>query len=162
MLANTTLTVSEDVLEIFNDPDISFKKILIALATEFGEDATLQTVHQAFQDNKPVAEHMIGGVRYLAGYRGRFMQSEGTIEAKLIQVVENGTNIKCMFNPIDSGVFVYYNFLKVDIKADQVVKLTGHLNKKFTIEIKHEIIPATGDKHAIVAVASGIEDLLEE
>lgn len=149
---NTTVTVTPNTLEIFRDPE--FESVLKTLATEFGENATLKTVNTAFQDNKPVPEKIINGRRYLAGYRGRLMLPEMRTKAKLIDIKETKDLVKLMFNPEGTQVFVYHNVPKNDLSVTQVVRLaTTLLNNTFDFDIviKHETIPATGDKHAIIS-----------
>jgi len=155
----TQQTVSPEIKEIFQDPD--FESLLKTLATEFGEDITLKSVNFLFQQNRPVPEKLINGVNYSAGYRGQYMVAEGKHTGKLIDIKQSGSNCKLMFDLDDKQVFLYHNFPKDGLKVEQVVSLAESRGKAFDVVVKHETIPQTGDKHAVIEFVTGLSDVLK-
>lgn len=155
----TQQTVSSEVKEIFQDPD--FEGLLKKLASEFGKDATLESINFWFQQNRPVPEKLINGKRFFAGYRGAKMVSEGNHSGKLIDITQNGSNCKLMFSIDGNNTFLYHNFPKEGLKVEQIVRLAGEINEIFPVTVKHDVIPQTGDKHAIVSEVQGLREILE-
>lgn len=151
-------TVSQEVREIFEEPD--FAKILKTLAEEFGENTTLKTIYNSYEQNRPAPEKLINGKRYIAGYRGAKMVSEGTHSGKLLEIKQNGSNCKLMFSIDGLNVFLYHTFPREQLKIEQIVKLGSIIGEVFAINVKHDVIPTTGDKHAVIDKVTGLKDVL--
>ena len=165
----TTTTVSEEVKELlFEDPD--FESTLKLLASEFGPEATLQKVNKVFQSNRTVPEKEINGHKYRAGYKGPNMVPEGFHKGTLIDITQNGPNCKLLFvmdathnkSPNYKGVFLYHNMPKDSLKVEHIVKLSKFINDDFAVRVKHETIPQTGDKHAVVERVEGLDTVLNK
>ena len=158
-------TISPEVQELFDDPD--FEAILKTLASEFGEDITLNKLNKFYQKNKPVPHKDINGKDCAAGYTGRYMVREGHHKATLVDVKQNGPNCKLMFlmEPPPASdcdaVFIYHNLPKETLKVEQIVRLGKAINDDFAVYVKHDTIPQTGDKHALIERVEGLDLLLK-
>lgn len=151
-------TVSHEVREIFDNPD--FAKLLKTLAEEFGENATLKTVYNSYEQNQPVPEQFVNGKRYVAGYRGAKMVSEGKHSGKLINIKQNGSQCKLMFAIDGHNIFLYHNFPKDQLKIEQILKLGAAVGDLFPVDVKYDVIPTTGDKHAVISSVKGLKEVL--
>lgn len=147
-------TISEEVKEIFDDPEVKLGTVLRTLATEFGEDATLKDVNAAFQANRPLPSHTINGETFVAGYRGEDIISEGQhSNAKLINLKQSGEFCKGMF-AFPSGQFLYWSTLKEELKVEQIVRLAQQIGSTFDVTVSHDVVPTTGERHAKIVLVS--------
>lgn len=143
-------TISEEVKDIFDDPDLKFGSILRILAIEFGEEASLQKINKIFQDSRPLPTHTINGETFVAGYRGPNIISEGKHnKVKLVELKQSGVFCKGMF-VFSTGQFLYWSFPREEMRIEEIVDLSKKLNEEFTVDVKHEIIKLTGESHAKV------------
>ena len=144
------MKISEEVKEIFDDPDFGFGSILRVLATELGGDITLKEVNEIYQASRPLPTREINGETFVAGYRGPNIMPEGThINAKLVDIKQSGEKCKLLF-VFPSSQFLYFSLPKDNLRVEGIVSLAKKLNQNFTAKVQHEIIPATGEKHAVV------------
>jgi len=151
-------TVNPEVKEIFQDSD--FEKTLKTLATEFGETTTLKQINYWLEQNREMPERLVNNKKYVAGYRGSKMVSEGDHKGTLIEIKQNGTQCKLMFDIDKGNVFLYHNFPRENLKVEQIVSLAQNVGNVFNVIVKHETIPQTGDKHAVVSEVVGLEEVL--
>lgn len=153
-------TVSSEVKEIFSDPE--FEKTLKVLASELGEETTLKSLYFWYQQNKQMPTKVINGAIYEAGYSGGHMVTEGHHRGELLDIKEYGQTCKLTFGINDKRVYLYHNFPKDDLKIEQFIKLSKSVGDFFPVVVKHETIPTTGDKHAVVAEVMGLKELLKD
>lgn len=150
-------TISNEVKAVFEDPD--FERNLKILASEFGEDTSLAQVNFWFQQSRPVPEKLVDGKRYVAGYRGARMVSEGKHSGKLIQIRQEGNFCKLMFAVNGLNVFLYHNIAKDKVDINQTVNMTKAIGEIFPIEVNHETVPQTGDRHAVIVKVNGLDEI---
>lgn len=137
--------VSEEVLEIFNEPD--FEKTLKLLAVEFTSDATLKNVYDSFQENRKVPVRTINGVEFKAGYHT--IQS-GTHTATLLEIKKFGQVCKFMFG-FTGNKFLYYNYPLDKLRIEDILKLANFLQRTLTVVVSEDIVSGTGDCHMVVS-----------
>lgn len=150
----TTTNISEEIKEIFEDPDIKFGSILRTLAMELSSNMTLGELNDIFQASRPLPSHNINGETFVAGYKGTNIILEGKqANAKLVSLKQNGDFCKAMF-VFPTGQFLYWSSPKEELRIEQIVQLAQQMGNEFNVEVKHEIIPSTGEKHAKIVGVS--------
>jgi len=138
--------INEDLREIFEEADPNFEKIIKVLAENFGKDATLDTIHNAYIETKLPAK-TINGVKYLAGYKGPHKISDGWHQATLLDVV-CGPKSSCKLMFAANGRFIYETLL--DFSTNSVISYTKRIGKLYSILVISEKIENTGEYHAVV------------
>lgn len=144
-------TISEEIKEIFDDPDVKFGSVIRTLAMEFGQEATLKDINNIFQASRPLPSRTIDGETFMAGYRGESMVEEGEYtDVKLVEIRQNGDMCKAMF-AFSSGQFLYWSVPKDDLRIEQIVSLAQRIGDTFTVQVAHDVIKSTGEKHAKIS-----------
>jgi hypothetical protein len=149
------MQISDETKELFKDPD--FEKLLKTLATDFGGDASLAAIYEAYQMHRPVPEQVVNGKSYKAGYH---TVAAGSYIGTLIDIRQHGAVCKLMFAVGDTESFLYYNYPLNKLKVEQVVRLAKYLNQRFPIHVISETIQSTGDRHSTIDMVKGLEEIL--
>jgi len=146
--------LTEEVIELFSDTEVSMHRVLRELATCFGPDATIHDVAVALADFS-LPTRKVAGKEYIAGYKGSHIVPSGLHNATLIDLVQNGSNAKLLF-AVHNNKYLFQTL--ETFRVEDIRDYTKKIGHQFDIVVTHEKIENTGDKHAVVMSSSALGD----
>jgi len=134
------------LVSTLKEDEVSLTKIVKDLALIFGSEGTLKEISSALTDSA-LPTKTIFGQTYVAGYKGTNIINAGNNTATLVDIVQSrGTDeYKLLF--VVGNRYIYSVPLDIDLLS--YIK-NVNIKDLYIIEVKHDVIPNTGDLHAVV------------